>query len=419
MQIFDNPDPIVTDDRYFIYNRICQIKLSGHLGKKYKHIHLYIFNDGLLWCSKRGQFKKGFKFINTNLLYGVPENSNSEDATMFIQYGSRHKNKKKKNKKKKNKHKSNLSSHPQSVMNESKENLEIQQSEEEEQDNNNYNYSMQINHGKPTKKTILVFVNEQARDQCLQKIKQTQTKYLKRLQRQQLKRRERQKLKKGSSHKLPSKHPLNKTSKTSNSNKLSIHDINNEQSLTLSHTEESSIFANHSSMENSSNHSSMKYEHMLSLKPLESHKQYSNTFSTTINSSAITSNTLLLANEQSDDTDNIITNICDDDMKIESGSDHPDDIMMDHSKSSTGNKSNHSIISHSNNSSINNNININITPIPNIGKGLKQSVSTEITTIKEEDEDDVKKLSIYLHFGKFMIGFDSHLGNNQCFYSCL
>lgn len=380
LQIFDNPDPIVTDDRYFIYNRICQVKLSGHLGKKYKHIHLYIFNDGLLWCSKRGQFKKGFKFINTNLLYGVHEDNNSEDATMFIQYGSRHKNKKRKNNKKnKNKPKNIYSPHPQSIMNESKENLEIQQTEEEEQD-----YSMQINHGKPTKKTILVFVNEQARDQCLQKIKQTQTKYLKRLQRQLLKRKERQKLKKGK----PSKnghnnnHPLN--IKNKNKNKLNIHDINNESSLTLSQTEESSLYQQLSSMENSSGLSSMKYDHMLSLKPLESHKQYSNTFSTTINSSAITSN-ILDSNEQSDDTDNNMMNniiVVGIDDNIKNNDNESDDNILDieHSKStSTGNKS-----QHSNNSSIN----INITPIPNC-KPLKQSVSKEITTIKEEDEDDV------------------------------
>ena len=62
LQIFGNPAPIVTNDRYFVYNRICQIKLSG-IGKKYKHIHLYIFNDCLLWVSKRGHWKKQFDFI--------------------------------------------------------------------------------------------------------------------------------------------------------------------------------------------------------------------------------------------------------------------------------------------------------------------------------------------------------------------
>ena len=355
MQIFDNPEPIVADDRYFIYNRICQIKLSGHLGKKYKHIHLYIFNDGLLWCSKRGQWKKGFKFINTNLLYGIPENSNSADATMFIQYGSRHKNKKKKKKKKTTKSKSKNKSpttHPQCILNESKENLEMQQSEDEEE------FAMQVNHGKPTKKTVLVFVNEQARDQCLEKIKQTQTKYLKRLQRQQQKRRERQKLKAAAMTAAALK------SKSSGSNN-NLSGANNEQSLTLSHTEESSIYAQ-ISIENSSGNAGNKYDSILSLKPLESHKQYSNTFSTTLNSSGISSAANLLdgANEQSDDTDNEHEN------ERESGSDHR--VMeIDNSKSSK---------SHSNNSSLGN---INC-------KALKQSVSTEITTIKEEDEEDVK-----------------------------
>lgn len=264
LQMFGNPEPIVVAKRHFVYNRICQMKVSG-IGKKYKYIHLYIFNDGLLWCSKRGQFKRSFSFKNTNLLYGVPKKSNSSDASMFIKYGSKiaistanppHAHhgtvqalrRKRIGKRKEMKPKSRTFSLSATVhttttdavgtlkglmpnvepkvdqngngmncnhklngngaMEPLANGLEIPNGPNAANTNSNGDVggtgspsgststvppmpsprppeiSIEINHGKPCKKTILVFVNEKVRDQCLEKIKVTQTKYLKRCQRE-------------------------------------------------------------------------------------------------------------------------------------------------------------------------------------------------------------------------------------------
>ena len=232
LEIFGNPEPIVAADRHFVYNRICQQKLGG-LGKKFKYIHLYIFNDGLLWCSKRGQFKRSFSFKNTNLLYGpIPTKSNCSDAALFIKYGSKHalgdgttsksKRKRIQNLRKRSHRKMDrsrtfsLSATPRADCHAATHSATLTLNDHALDGDGALGplpqlsvgspsgststvaptpsprpaplsldeISIEIHHGTPCKKTVIVFVNEKVRDQCLEKIKITQTKYLKRCQRE-------------------------------------------------------------------------------------------------------------------------------------------------------------------------------------------------------------------------------------------
>lgn len=88
LQIFGNPELLVNNDRYFVYMRMCQIKLSHGIGKRLKHINLYIFNDMVLWVSKRGHWKKTIKFKD-HIIYGKStKNNKSNDPLLFIGGGS-------------------------------------------------------------------------------------------------------------------------------------------------------------------------------------------------------------------------------------------------------------------------------------------------------------------------------------------
>mmetsp|Transcript_68900 Transcript_68900/g.109374 ORF Transcript_68900/g.109374 Transcript_68900/m.109374 type:complete len:642 (+) Transcript_68900:67-1992(+) len=406
LQLFGNPEPIVTDGRYFVYNRLCQIKQSGHLGKKYKHIHLYIFNDGLLWCSKRGQFKQQFSFKHTNLVYGIPDTSSQSESTMFIQYGSNHrkyhkKTKSKSKSKSKSKHKlktknklkgissasasapslhivaendtSSYSPYPSNIdathhhhaqtsnehdislnliedskteysltndtqnghLNDHDDDNSVQLHEHhadaDHDDEHEHEDAMQVEHGEATKKMVLVFVNEQARDQCLHKIKYTQQRYLRRLQREREKQRKRDKLKLSQD--------VNKLSAAS------ILSSGDDLSVTMSHTDDH-LYGVHAG------------GGMFALKPLDAHK-VSNTLSRSIKDEVANDNS-------SNDTD------------------------MEQEREDTFSTPSSTEISSITANQHENNGSIPIIPAaPNL-KVLQQSVSTEITPIKEEDEDDVK-----------------------------
>ena len=68
LQIFGIRDDIklVNDGRYFVYNRRCQMR-RRMLGKKYKKIQIYLFNDLFIWVSERGKFKGSYSFYDPNL----------------------------------------------------------------------------------------------------------------------------------------------------------------------------------------------------------------------------------------------------------------------------------------------------------------------------------------------------------------
>eukprot|EP01083_Nonionella_stella_P041264 111898_1 len=334
LQIFGNTEPIVTNNRYFVYNRMCQVKVTGISSKKYKHIHLYIFNDGLLWCSKRGQFKKWFGFINTNLVYGVPDSSTSNDATLFIQYGSMHQRRKRR--KKRNKaHMTRVShahSHSRSISISSK--LEDVEENEEIKLNSHQDIidQMAANHAPPTKKNVLLFVNEAARNQCLDKIKQTQSKYHKKLQ-----------------HQARKRQYMSSKSKEKLKYLVVSGDGDDDSQSTYSRTEvsESSFIDLH-----------LNFNH----KPLESHK-YNASMSTP---TASQTGTTIHDPEHSDDTD--------------TASEHSTSYI-------SSNHSNHSQKQSESRPTISNHIVPNARPL----NPLKQSVSTKITTIEEEDEEDELK----------------------------
>merc|ERR1712228_92913 len=190
-------------------------------------------------------------------------------------------------------------------------------------------HSMQINHGKPTKKIILIFVNEQARNQCLEKIKMTQSKFVKKMQQSKEK------------------------NYCFDKNKLSIRasgDDLDSMTKSFSHSVESSFFGIDS--------------HILSNpKPLDSHKL--SNLSTPTHSNV--SSTQITLTEDFMHSDSSFS----DNQSIESKSVTSKSMMI------TPN--------HSNNSSVSN---MEVSKA-NLG-ALKQSVSTEITTIQEENEEDVK-----------------------------
>ena len=57
---------LVNDQRYFIYNRTCQMR-RRMIGKKLKKIHIYLFNDLFIWVSEKGKFKGSYSFYDPNL----------------------------------------------------------------------------------------------------------------------------------------------------------------------------------------------------------------------------------------------------------------------------------------------------------------------------------------------------------------
>jgi len=384
-QIFGNPEPIVTSNRHFVYNRICQRKLGG-IGRKYKHIHLYIFNDGLLWCSRRGQFKRSFSFKNTNLLYGVPKQSKASDASMFIKYGSKHDinghsavslnrfDRKRSGKRKDKSRTFSLSTTPDPVScpDINSDPIHYQPSSGAYNADTALNetigspsgsstviptpsprpapvvpqgISIEVHHGKPCKKTILVFVNEQVRDQCLEKIKVTQTKYLKRCQRELQRKRDREQMERNKF--FPST--------------LSVEQSDDEQSMTLS----SSFCPNGSGLS------------ALSLRPLKSTK-FNNTLSCHLESEEVSDDT-----EYTEMTESAVDHSLHD-LSSMTLNETPSECSSMHSLTITDiTSSSKSVLSS------------HFGPTtPTTTYPLKQSVSTEITTIKEEDEEELDSVKL-------------------------
>jgi hypothetical protein len=84
LQIFGIKEQIVDNHRYFVYNRICQIRVAG-ITRRFKHIHLYVFNDMILWVSKRGHWKKTLKFSGKGIVYGrSSQNNKANEPLLFI-----------------------------------------------------------------------------------------------------------------------------------------------------------------------------------------------------------------------------------------------------------------------------------------------------------------------------------------------
>eukprot|EP00484_Ammonia_sp_Unknown_P005288 CAMPEP_0197081520 /NCGR_PEP_ID=MMETSP1384-20130603/214674_1 /TAXON_ID=29189 /ORGANISM="Ammonia sp." /LENGTH=771 /DNA_ID=CAMNT_0042520415 /DNA_START=23 /DNA_END=2338 /DNA_ORIENTATION=- len=84
VQIHGYNKSLVDDNRYFVYNRHCQMKRRGLPGKKYKQIQVYLFNDLFLWVSARGRFKGSYSFYKENLEVEIPKNSKKGDAVFSI-----------------------------------------------------------------------------------------------------------------------------------------------------------------------------------------------------------------------------------------------------------------------------------------------------------------------------------------------
>ena len=84
LQIHGFNQTLVKNDRFFVYNRQCQMKRRGLPGKKYKHIQIYLFNDLFLWVSARGRFKGSYSFYKENLEISIPSNCKKGDALFSI-----------------------------------------------------------------------------------------------------------------------------------------------------------------------------------------------------------------------------------------------------------------------------------------------------------------------------------------------
>lgn len=83
LQIHGNPEPLVCDDRKFLYNKMCQMKRSL-TWKKYKQVTIYLFTDLFLWVSVRGRFKGSYSFYKANLVIEVPKSCKIGDAQFQI-----------------------------------------------------------------------------------------------------------------------------------------------------------------------------------------------------------------------------------------------------------------------------------------------------------------------------------------------
>ena len=84
LQIHGFNQTLVKKDRFFVYNRQCQMKRRGLPGRKFKHIQIYLFNDLFLWVSARGRFKGSYSFFKENLEIYIPQNSKPGDALFSI-----------------------------------------------------------------------------------------------------------------------------------------------------------------------------------------------------------------------------------------------------------------------------------------------------------------------------------------------
>eukprot|EP01084_Bolivina_argentea_P281126 480959_1 len=84
LQIHGYNKTLVEDDRFFVYNRQCQMKRRGLPGKKYKHIQIYLFNDLFIWVSARGRFKGSYSFYKENLQIAIPSHCKKGDALFSI-----------------------------------------------------------------------------------------------------------------------------------------------------------------------------------------------------------------------------------------------------------------------------------------------------------------------------------------------
>ena len=83
LQIHGYNGSLVKKDRFFVYNRQCQMKRNG-LRRNYKHIQVYLFSDLFLWVSARGRFKGSYSFLKENLDIQIPSNSKPGDAIFSI-----------------------------------------------------------------------------------------------------------------------------------------------------------------------------------------------------------------------------------------------------------------------------------------------------------------------------------------------
>ncbi len=54
------------------------------LGKKYKRITIFLFNDLFIWVSARGRYKGSYSLYEEKLDIGIPKNHKKDDAEFFI-----------------------------------------------------------------------------------------------------------------------------------------------------------------------------------------------------------------------------------------------------------------------------------------------------------------------------------------------
>eukprot|EP00485_Elphidium_margaritaceum_P024314 CAMPEP_0202712972 /NCGR_PEP_ID=MMETSP1385-20130828/47596_1 /ASSEMBLY_ACC=CAM_ASM_000861 /TAXON_ID=933848 /ORGANISM="Elphidium margaritaceum" /LENGTH=650 /DNA_ID=CAMNT_0049373175 /DNA_START=22 /DNA_END=1974 /DNA_ORIENTATION=- len=84
LQIHGYNKPLVEENRFFVYNRQCQMRRRGLTASKNKVIQIYLFSDLLIWVSARGKFKGSYSFYSHDLEIAVPDASKAGDALFLI-----------------------------------------------------------------------------------------------------------------------------------------------------------------------------------------------------------------------------------------------------------------------------------------------------------------------------------------------